>query len=363
MMPSVSIFGPLLEIGPRVLLVMACGLLVLVALRMSGRAIRERCAGLFVAGWALGIVGACAARIGCASLAFHGSPAMSRGLPDPLSGAEIWRFLPAGEAPIALAVGSGLLIALWLRPWPRSRCDRGVEPRSTLAADRRGGRGAGGWRAKGDRAARASQCHSLGGGVVGRARSRRSSTLGDRSAGNQDARRNDRRRTLRQLGHSAPPAVSRSAGWTIQCCRTRRMCGQLKVLWAICGCRYAVTWSRPAALGLRRRSRTRSFPSGICHGCCRFPLPSRTRAFSMRRGGGSSARRRRAVAAVRRTRPMRDAGGRRSGFGGRRNRLDARYSPDAPEGGLPRRDLGRHENCPQFWLSFDGATRGRSPAC
>ena len=29
MMPSVSIFGPLLEIGPRVLLVMACGLLVL----------------------------------------------------------------------------------------------------------------------------------------------------------------------------------------------------------------------------------------------------------------------------------------------------------------------------------------------
>lgn len=46
-MPSaaalVSIFGPLLEIGPRVLLVMVCGLLVLLAVRMSGRAIRERC--------------------------------------------------------------------------------------------------------------------------------------------------------------------------------------------------------------------------------------------------------------------------------------------------------------------------------
>ena len=44
MMPSVSIFGPLLEIGPRVLLVMACGLLALVAVRMSRRAIGERCA-------------------------------------------------------------------------------------------------------------------------------------------------------------------------------------------------------------------------------------------------------------------------------------------------------------------------------
>jgi hypothetical protein len=47
-MPSaaalVSIFGPLLEIGSRVLLVMVCGLLVLVAVRMSGRAIGERCA-------------------------------------------------------------------------------------------------------------------------------------------------------------------------------------------------------------------------------------------------------------------------------------------------------------------------------
>jgi len=119
MMPSaaalVSIFGPLLEIGPRVLLVMACGLLALVAVRMSGRAIRERRARPFIAGWALGIVGVCAARIGFASLAFYGSPAMSRGLPDPLSGAEIWRFLRAREAPIALAVGSGLVIALWLR--------------------------------------------------------------------------------------------------------------------------------------------------------------------------------------------------------------------------------------------------------
>jgi hypothetical protein len=119
MMPSAatlaSIFGPFSEIGPRVLLVMTCGLLVLAAVRMSGRAIRERCTGRFIAGWALGIVGVCAARIGFASLAFYGGPAMSRGLPDPLSRAEIWRFLRACEAPIALAVGSGLLIALWLR--------------------------------------------------------------------------------------------------------------------------------------------------------------------------------------------------------------------------------------------------------
>ena len=65
-----SILGPLLEIGPRVLLVMACGLLVLAAVWMSGRAIRERCTGPFIAAWALGIVGVCAARIGFASLAF-----------------------------------------------------------------------------------------------------------------------------------------------------------------------------------------------------------------------------------------------------------------------------------------------------
>jgi len=131
-MPSaaalVSILGPLLEIGPRVLLLMACALLVLVAVRMSGRAIRERWAGLFVAGWALGIVGVCAARIGFVSLAFYGSPAMSQGLPEPLSGAEIWRFLRACEAPIAVAGGLGLLIALWLR--------RGREIGATAASSR-----------------------------------------------------------------------------------------------------------------------------------------------------------------------------------------------------------------------------------
>ena len=111
-----SILGPLLEIGPRVLLVMVCALLVLAAVRMSGSAIREHCTGRFIAGWALGIVGVCAARIDFASLAFYGSPAMSRGLPDPSSGAEICRFPRACEAPIALAVSLGLLIALWLRP-------------------------------------------------------------------------------------------------------------------------------------------------------------------------------------------------------------------------------------------------------
>src|ERR1700730_2498575 len=39
---------------------------------------------------------------------------MARGLLDPLSGAELWSFLRSREAPIALAVGPGLLIALWL---------------------------------------------------------------------------------------------------------------------------------------------------------------------------------------------------------------------------------------------------------
>ena len=105
----------MLEIGPRVLLVMACCLLALVAVRISARAIRQGYAGVFLAGWALGIVGVCGARIGFASLAFYGSPPMLLGVPEPTSGLEIWRFLRAYEAPIAIAVGSAVLIALWLR--------------------------------------------------------------------------------------------------------------------------------------------------------------------------------------------------------------------------------------------------------
>src|SRR6516164_7249160 len=106
-----AMFGPMLEIGPRVLLVMACGLLALVAVRISARAIRQGYGGVFLSGWALAIVGVCGARIGFASLAFYGSPPMLLGLPNPMSGVEIWRFLRAYEAPIALAVGSGVLIA------------------------------------------------------------------------------------------------------------------------------------------------------------------------------------------------------------------------------------------------------------
>jgi hypothetical protein len=123
-----SMFGPMLEIAPRVLLVMACGLLALIAVQISARAIGQRCAGVFLAGWALGIVGICAARIGIASLVFYGSREMLRGLPDPRSGVEIWRFLRAYEAPIALAVGSGVLIALWLL--------RGREVGATKASSR-----------------------------------------------------------------------------------------------------------------------------------------------------------------------------------------------------------------------------------
>jgi hypothetical protein len=303
------------------------------------RAIRERCTGPFIAAWALGIVGVCAARIGFASLAFYGSPAMSRGLPDPLSGAEIWRFLRACEGPIALAVGSGVLIALWLR--------RGGEIGATAASSREArsrrigaageARVAGelkriglpalhnvilsgaGWSVELDhviRVPRGSSCW-------------RPRPSAEGSPANSP----------RQSGHSAPPAVYRSSGWTIQCCRTRRMSAPSMVFWAICGCRYAVTWSRPVELGLRRRSRTRSFPSGICHGCCRFLLQSRTRAFSMRRGGGSSARRRRAAAA----RSARGVCAPPTGGVASAAAVIA-CAPGVlrtPEGGLPRRDLGQ----------------------
>jgi hypothetical protein len=123
-----SVFGPMLEIGPRVLLVMACGLLALVAVRISARAIRQGSAGVFLLGWAIGIVGVCGTRIGLASLAFYGSPPMLQGVPDPMSGVEIWRFLRAYEAPIALAVGLGVLVALWVR--------RGREVGATKASSR-----------------------------------------------------------------------------------------------------------------------------------------------------------------------------------------------------------------------------------
>ena len=66
-----SMFGPMLEIGARVLLAIACGLFALVALRISARAICQCDAGVFLVGWALGIVGGCGAWIGFASLALY----------------------------------------------------------------------------------------------------------------------------------------------------------------------------------------------------------------------------------------------------------------------------------------------------
>jgi hypothetical protein len=235
-----SIFGPLLEIGPRVLLVMACGLLVmacgllvLAAVWMSGRAIRERCTGPFIAAWALGIVGVCAARIGFASLAFYGSPAMSRGLPDPLSGAEIWRFLRACEAPIALAVGSGLLIALWLR---RGREAGAAAASSREALSRRvGAAGEARVAVELKRIGLPALHHVILWGRGGRSSSITSFVSARESScwrPRPSAERSPANST-RHFGHSAPPPVSRLAGWTTQCCRTRRMCGRSKVFWAI----------------------------------------------------------------------------------------------------------------------------------
>jgi len=108
-----SMFGPMLEIGVRVLLAIVCGLLALVALRISARAICQCDAGVFLVGWALGIVGVCGACIGFASLALYRSSPMLQGVA--MSGMGVWRFLRACERPIALAVGSGVLIALCLR--------------------------------------------------------------------------------------------------------------------------------------------------------------------------------------------------------------------------------------------------------
>ena len=110
-----SMFGPMLEIGARVLFAIASALLALVGLRISARAICQGDAGVFLVGWALGIVGVCSAWIGFASLALYRSSPMLQGVPDPMSGVGFWRFLRPCEAPIALAVGSGVLIALCLR--------------------------------------------------------------------------------------------------------------------------------------------------------------------------------------------------------------------------------------------------------
>ena len=294
-MPSdaelMSTLGPMLEIGPRVVLAMACGLLALVAVRIGARAIRQGSAGVFLAGWALGIVGVCGARIGFASLAFYGSLPMLEGVPDPISGLEIWRFLRAYEAPIALAVGAGVLIALWLH---RGREVGATAASSREARSRRIGavgearvatelkriglpalhnvilRGAG-WSVELDHLVRVAS------GIV----VLETKTLG----GTIEAKSGLR------SGRSARAAVTSAAGWPIQCCRTRRMYRRWRVFWETCRYRYAVTSSRPAVRGLHGTSRTRSFPFEIYRGCCRFPLPSRTRAFSTRRGGGSSTRR------------------------------------------------------------------------
>lgn len=271
---------------------------------------------------------------------------MSRGLPDPLSGAEVWRSLRAGEAPIALAVSSGLLIALWLR---RGREAGATASSSREARSRRIGAAGEAWVAGELKRIGLPALHNVilcgpGGSFeldhVVRVPSGivvlETKTLGGTIAGELDApvwtQRTDCGVEVSRLDN---PVLQNQAHVRA----VEGFLGDLRV-------RYAVTWSRQAALGLRRRSRTRSFPSGICHGCCRFPLPSRTPAFSMRRGGGSSARRRRAVAAVRRTRRMRGAGGRRSGLGGRRNRVGARYSPDAPKGGGRGEISGGMKNCP-----------------
>jgi len=294
-MPSdaelMSTLGPMLEIGPRVVLAMACGLLALVAVRIGARAIRQGSAGVFLAGWALGIVGVCGARIGFASLAFYGSLPMLEGVPDPISGLEIWRFLRAYEAPIALAVGAGVLIALWLHRGrevgataassreARSRRIGAVGEARVAAELKRIGlpalhnvilRGAG-WSVELDHLVRVAS------GIV----VLETKTLG----GTIEAKSGLR------SGRSARAAVTSAAGWPIQCCRTRRMYRRWRVFWETCRYRYAVTSSRPAVRGLHGTSRTRSFPFEIYPGCCRFPLGSRTRAFPMRRGGGSSTRR------------------------------------------------------------------------
>src|SRR5207244_13381864 len=163
---------------------------------------------------------------GFASLAFYGSPAMSRGLRDPLSGAEIWRFLRACEAPIAVAGGLGLLIALWLRRGREigATAASGREARSRRIGAAGEARVAGqlkriglpalhnvilwgaGWSVELDHVVRVPS------GIV----VLETKTLGGTIAGELDS----------PVWTPARLAVSRSAGWTIRCCRTRRMCGR-----------------------------------------------------------------------------------------------------------------------------------------
>jgi hypothetical protein len=252
-----SMFGPMLEIGARVLLAIASGLLALVALRISACAICQGDAGVFLVGWALGIVGVCGAWIGFASLPLYRSSLMLQGVPDPMSGVGFWRFVQACEAPIALAIGSGVLIALCLR------CGGGVGAAAGSSRDRE-------------------------------ARSRRIGAVGEARVAAE----------LKRIGLPALHNVGvggflgRPAGADL---RLRRL-------------------GRPS---LHRRSRTRSFPFDVYGGCFRLSLPSRVRAFSMRRGGGSRARRRKALAAVRRTRLTRAGGVTRSEFGVRGDYLCA----------------------------------------
>jgi hypothetical protein len=68
--------------------------------------------------------------MGFASLPLYKSSLMLQGVPDPMSGVGFWRFVQACEAPIALAIGSGVLIASCLR------CGGGVSAAAGSSRDR-----------------------------------------------------------------------------------------------------------------------------------------------------------------------------------------------------------------------------------
>ena len=327
--------------SPRALVV-ACGLLALVAIRISARAIRQRYAGAFLAGRALGIVGVCVARIGFASLAFYGSPPMLQGVPDPMCELEIWRFLRAYEAPMALAVGSGVLIALCLRRCRevvtsemssregRSRRIGAVGEARVAAELKRIGLPAlhnvilygAGWSVELDHLLRVPsgimvlEIKTFGGTIDGQLDS---PVWTQRMAGGV------------VLGELPNPVLQNQAHvWALEV-----FLGDLRV--PICG--YVVSAGRAR---VAPEIADAVVPSEIYDGCCQFPLPSpRVLEAAWR---GSSARQRRARAAVRLT----------GAYARRRRNASLRGSasgviswaparPDAPKR-ISRPDLAQREN-------------------
>ena len=122
------LLGPLLDIGPRVLAVMAAGILALVTAGLCGRALRDRRPVLFLASWLAGMAAIGSLCLGLASIVAYGRRVVwpSQAAVEPLSSAGAAVFLAAHLAPTTVGCVAGLAVAVVLA-WRRAPSDASAE--------------------------------------------------------------------------------------------------------------------------------------------------------------------------------------------------------------------------------------------